>query len=62
MADVNALKKRKVENPEPPLPGTTSGNLGQAPRSQEPIIQLQLRIPSSVYEDFGEQAGKEFGF
>ena len=62
MADVNALKRKKVENPEPPVPGTPSGNLEQHPRSREATVPLQLKIPPSVFERFAEQAGKEFGF
>lgn len=62
MADVNALKKRQVENPEPPVPGSSSGNLEQQPRSREATVSLQLKIPPSVFERFAERAGKEFGF
>jgi hypothetical protein len=62
MADVNALKKKRVENPEPPIPGTPSGNLDQQPRGREATVALQLKIPPSVFERFAEQAGKEFGF
>jgi len=62
MANVNALKKKRVENPEPPFPGTPSGNLDQQPRGREATVALQLKIPPSVFERFAEQAGKEFGF
>jgi len=62
MADVNALKKKSVENPEPPIPGIPSGNLDQQPRVREATVALQLKIPPSVFERFAEQAGKEFGF
>ncbi len=62
MANVKALKRDKVGDPDPPAHGNPSGNLGQVPRSQEPTAALQLKIPQSVYESFGEQAGKEFGY
>ena len=62
MADVKALKKKRVENPEPPIPGTPSDNLDQQPRGREVTVALQLKIPPSVFERFAEQAGKEFGF
>ena len=62
MANVNALKKKNVENPEPPSPGNSSGNLEQPPRSREATVPLQLKIPPSVFESFAELAGREFGF
>lgn len=62
MANVKALKKKSIENPGPPAPGTPSGNLDQQPRSRVPTVPLQLKIPPSVFERFAELAGKEFGF
>ena len=62
MANVNALKKKNVENPEPPVPGIPTGNLEQQPRGREATVPLQLKIPPSVFERFAELAGKEFGF
>jgi hypothetical protein len=29
---------------------------------KEPLKPLQVRIPKSVFEDFSERAGREFGF
>ncbi len=62
MANVNALKKKKVENPEPPTPGMPSGNLEQTPRNQESKETLLFKVPGSKYEEFCQDAGKECGF
>ena len=62
MANVSALKKKSVENPEPPTLETSSGNLDQPPRNREPTVPLQLKIPPSIFERFAELAGKEYGF
>lgn len=65
MADVQAFKKNKAGNPDPPTSSVLSSSLEQTPRSEEnrePTAALQLKIPQSVYERFSEQAGREFGF
>ncbi|MXZ00572.1 hypothetical protein F4Y93_07975 [Candidatus Poribacteria bacterium] len=30
--------------------------------AQEPLRPLQVRIPQSIFEEFSERAGREFGF
>ena len=66
MADIAALKKKKVEDPDPPTPTVTTSNLDQAPRHEvhdkEARASLQLKVPQSMYDLFSEQAAREFGF
>jgi hypothetical protein len=62
MATTN-LTKLKGAKGSPPradeTPDVISGNTRADPSELRP---LQVRIPASIFEEFSEQAGREFGF
>jgi hypothetical protein len=61
MSNVSKLKTRKGEGPPPPQ--DAPGNTGKAPRDKiEAKVSVDFSVPESVAEDFGQEAGRVFGF
>lgn len=57
--DLSKLKGGKGQPPPADaVPDITSGH----GRGDAPLRPLQVRIPADVFEEFGERAGREFGF
>lgn len=61
---VTNLAKLKSAKGTPPPADTTEDVIAANSRTneQEPMRPLQVRIPESVFADFSERAGREFGF
>ena len=58
--NVSKLKRGKGA---PPPADTTPDVIADNPRSETTEMKaLQVRIPSDVFADFSETAGREFGF
>lgn len=57
------LAKLKRGKGAPPPADDSPDVIAINERSEEQELRpLQVRIPASVFEEFGEQAGREFGF
>lgn len=57
------IAKLKSSKGAPPPADETPDVISQDLRDEkEPLKPLQVRIPKSIFEDFSEQAGREFGF
>ena len=57
------IAKLKSSKGAPPPVDETPDVISQDLRDEkEPLKPLQVRIPKSIFEDFSEQAGREFGF
>ena len=57
------IAKLKSSKGAPPPVDKTPDVISQDLRDEkEPLKPLQVRIPKSIFEDFSEQAGREFGF
>lgn len=59
----NISKLRRTKGIPPPADDTLD-MIAENGRSDEkmPLRPLQVRIPATVFEEFSEQAGREFGF
>lgn len=58
--DLAKLKKGKGA---PPPAEEVADVIAENPRVEEVIQRpLQVRVPNSVFEEFSERAGREFGF
>ncbi|MCY3984726.1 MAG: hypothetical protein OXC72_00685 [Roseovarius sp.] len=57
------IAKLKSNKGAPPPADETPDVISQDLRDEkEPLKPLQVRIPKSVFEEFSERAGREFGF
>ncbi|MCY4208742.1 MAG: hypothetical protein OXD29_12445 [Roseovarius sp.] len=57
------IAKLKSNKDAPPPADETPDVISQDLRDEkEPLKPLQVRIPKSVFEEFSERAGREFGF
>jgi len=57
------LAKLKSTKGAPPVAEVTPDVIKENGRIEDdPMKPIQFRVPESVFEDFSEQAGKEFGF
>jgi len=58
------LTKLKSAKGAPPAADDTEDVIVSNPRDDEkaPLRPLQVRVPESVFMEFSEQAGREFGF
>lgn len=57
------LKNLKGNKGTPPPKNTAADVIAIDPRSKpEALRPLQVRIPKSVFEEFSECAGREFGY
>lgn len=64
MADISTLKALKPSaKGEPPARAEAPRNTQNAPREKKEANKpLQVQVPESLFEAFGEEAGREFGF
>lgn len=63
MTNISALKAPAPGKGEPPKRAEAPQNTKLPPRDKkEPNKPLQVQVPESVFEDFGEEAGRLFGF
>lgn len=64
MADISTLKALKPSGKgEPPARAEAPGNTQNAPREKKEAVKpLQVQVPESLFEEFGEEAGRTFGF
>lgn len=63
--DLAKLKKGRVPATKgtPPVAEEATDVIAQNVRSEEVVQRpLQVRVPASVFEEFSERAGREFGF
>lgn len=58
------ISKLKSSKGAPPVADTSHDVIATNTRDDEkaPTRPLQVRVPESVFAEFSEQAGKEFGF
>ena len=57
------ITKLKSGKGAPPPADATPDVIAQDTRdAKEPLRPLQVRVPQSVFEEFSERAGREFGF
>ena len=57
------IAKLKSGKGAPPKADDTPDVIQQDTRGEgEPVKPLQVRVPQSVFEEFSERAGREFGF
>lgn len=57
------IAKLKSTKGAPPAADTAPDVIAQDTRgAKEPLKPLQVRIPKSTFEEFSEQAGREYGF
>lgn len=58
------ISKLKSAKGAPPVADTSNDVIATNTRDDEkaPTRPLQVRVPESVFAEFSEQAGKEFGF
>ena len=57
------IAKLKHGKGTPPSADSVSDVTSNNSRAGKPALRpLQVRIPADVFEDFSEQAGREFGF
>jgi hypothetical protein len=57
------LAKLKSTKGAPPVAEVTPDVIEENVRpGDDPMKPIQFRVPQSVFQDFSEQAGKEFGF
>lgn len=61
MTDLSKLRKNKKG--QPPQIDASIDVIAHNTRSEnEPLKPLQVRIPTSIFEEFSRAAGEEFGF
>ena len=60
----NIAKLKSTKGAPPPAEDTPDviATDTRARDAKEPLRPLQVRIPQSVFEEFSERAGREFGF
>jgi hypothetical protein len=58
------LSKLKSSKGAPPPADDTEDVIATNPRNDDkvPLRPLQVRVPETVFAEFSEQAGREFGF
>ena len=57
------IAKLKSTKGAPPAAGTAPDVITEDTRgAKEPLKPIQVRVPVSVFEEFSEQAGREYGF
>ena len=58
----NITKLKNGKGTPPPADEATDVIATDTRDAKEPLRPLQVRIPQSVFEEFSEKAGREFGF
>lgn len=58
----NIAKLKSSKGAPPPADDTTEVITQDTRDEKEPLKPLQVRIPKSVFEEFSERAGREYGF
>lgn len=58
----NITKLKKGKGAPPPADDAPDVIASDTRGEKVPLRPLQVRIPASVFEEFSEQAGREFGF
>lgn len=58
----NLTKLKRGKGAPPPAEETPDVIATDTRDEKEPLRPLQVRIPTSVFEEFSERAGREFGF
>jgi hypothetical protein len=58
----NITKLKRGKGAPPPADVTPDVILDDARPEKTELKPLQVRIPKTVFEEFSEQAGREFGF
>lgn len=58
----NIAKLKSAKGAPPPADDTPDVIATDTRDAKEPLRPLQVRIPQSVFEEFSERAGREFGF
>lgn len=58
----NITKLKSGKGAPPPADDTPDVTAQDTRDAKEPLRPLQVRIPQSVFEEFSERAGREFGF
>jgi len=58
----NLAKLKRGKGAPPPAEETPDVIATDTRDEKEPLRPLQVRIPTSVFEEFSERAGREFGF
>lgn len=58
------LSKLKSSKGAPPQADDAQDVIAENPRADDkaPLRPLQVRVPETVFAEFSEQAGREFGF
>lgn len=57
------LKKLKKSKGTPPLKSASADVISIDPRYEaETLRPLQVRIPTSIFEEFSKRAGEDFGY
>lgn len=58
----NIAKLKSGKGAPPPVDETPDVIAEDTRAEKEELRPLQVRVPKSVFEEFSEQAGKEYGF
>ena len=58
----NIAKLKSGKGTPPPVDETPDVITIDTRDAKEPLRPLQVRIPQSIFEEFSERAGREFGF
>ena len=57
------IAKLKSSKGAPPVADATPDVISEDTRAEKVVLKpLQVRIPKAIFEEFSEQAGREYGF